>query len=127
MLSAPTRAVTEAVIYVAASLLVIGGFTYAEWKWWTTNRSMPLKPWRRVLAQVGFFAVGAQAILFCAYWGSHSIDREPRYLGLWARLVVFSFAIGFPLAFFGKGTSRWLLVASSIFFFAACSLIVLSV
>ena len=99
--------------------LVYAGIT---WRWKTTKAELPT--WRRVVTNLGFLAVSAQAILFAASWTG--IGRDYVLFSQWARWVLPTFLVALPCAIAAKGPSRWWLLLSSILLFVTCFFIVLS-
>jgi hypothetical protein len=114
----------DAVLFIAMILIAFGGFPYALIKWRGEISKAKIPIWRRTLANIGFLAVGVQAVLFLASWTR--IGSDYVLFGLWARWVIPTFVIAVPFVLAGKGAARWWLLSSSVLLFFICFFIALS-
>jgi hypothetical protein len=120
MLSPDSRA-----LYIASAILFLLPWSLLFGSWLTFHRAKvagPLPAWRRFLVYAGLlvaFVSTALNMLWNASWlqsgGSpHGMGAGP---GLWqslGRFLLWSFAAGTFLSFFGKGKARVLMVGWSI-------------
>src|SRR5271157_2591094 len=98
----------DAVLFVAMVVGAFGSLVYAWKKWLWEPQKSELPAWRRVVANLGFIAVAAQAVLFALSWTR--IGRDSVLFGQWARWVLPTFLVALPCVIAGKGPSRWWLL-----------------
>ena len=120
------RSSWQAIVFVAmllAALFWLRPYALKRWQRDTTKAQLPV--WRRIAANIGLLAVGAQIILFIvSSW--ISIGSDYLLFGQWARWVVPTFIVAFSCVLAGKGSTRWWLLSSSVIMFVICFFIVLS-
>ncbi len=114
----------DAFLFIAMALTAFGGLPYAWIKWRREISKTEISSWRRAIANVGFLAVGVQALVFLAFWTRISGDYV--LFGQWARWVFSTFAVAVPLVLAGRGASRWWLLSSSTLLFVMCFFMTLS-
>jgi hypothetical protein len=103
-----------------------GGLVYAWKRWRDDTQKLELPAWRRAVANIGFLAVAAQAVLFLVFWKWPGVGRDYVSLGQWARWILPTFLVALPFVLAGKGRSRWWLLSSSVLLFIVCFFIALS-
>jgi hypothetical protein len=115
----PSQIVSAGIVAVA-----LGSFALAGKTWLGKGRLFEIPAWRRVLFNIGFFAVAAEAVLFALSW-TH-IGTDYALFARWARMVCLVFLISVVCIVAGKGPARWWLLASSTLLFGICFLIILT-
>lgn len=116
----------EAVLFIAMIISAFGGLVYAWKRWRDDTQKLELPAWRRAVANIGFLAVAAQAVLFLVFWKWPGVGRDYVSLGQWARWILPTFLVALPFVLAGKGRSRWWLLSSSVLLFIVCFFIALS-
>jgi hypothetical protein len=105
-------------------IVVLGSLALAGKLWFTKGRSVEIPAWRRLLFNLGFFALAAQFVLSALFWTRVGADYA--LFAWWARMVCLSFLISVLCILVGKGLARWWLLASSSLLFAISLLIMLT-
>jgi hypothetical protein len=111
-------------VFVGIVIVALGSFALAGKMWLGKGRLIEIPAWRRVLFNIGFFAVAAEVVLFALSW-TH-IGADYALFARWARMVCLAFLISVVCIVAGKGPARWWLLVSSTLLFGVCFLIMLT-
>jgi hypothetical protein len=112
------------VIFIGTVIVAVGSLALASKMWLTGGRTVEMPMWRKLLFNLGFFAVAAEVVLLALSWTHIATDYA--LFARWARTVCLVFAISVVCILAGKGPARWWLLASSSLLFAICFLIMLT-
>ena len=78
-----------------------------------TVRAASLPPWRKVVANIGLFAVTAEALLFISLWTP--LTKYCLFMYQSVNMEVVLLLIAVPCIFWGRLQRRWWLIASAAF------------